>query len=690
MFLVILSIPTNEINANVTIPDANFKACLNLKLEQGETDPITQLQLEGMEGTLNCNSKNISDIDGAQYLTGIEWIYLTDNQISDVSPLKNLTQLTILTLDSNNISDISDLGGLTNLSNLSLNNNQVSNVGVVGNLSNLTKLGLGSNSISDINALKDLTNLTFLNLDGHGGNDISAISNLTNLDHLVLGQNNLTDISALSELVNVTKLTLNNNNITDISALEKLTKLNHLNLTSNQISDISVVSNLVNLNQLFSDRNQISDLNPVKDLQELTIFSVAYNQVSDVSMLNNLAKLEYLYVHNNQISDISALSGLSNLQNFVARAQNITLPDLVINNPIYQVPEIAKDHEGNLVGYETSNEYTFTSSGELKYIIINWSTSTPVGTNDYSGTVRQYVTYQEPTLTIDANNFSIHIDELDDLTTNLAKTKANVVSSYGTEDLKSVVTVDADEYNIIKNTNEEGVYDLTFSVEKNGVTEIKTVKVSVISDDTVEINSYMLNGSDFEIDSDDVVNLDIDGIISMSNATAWNRDSGSVATVGVVANTVNVDAGIYPVKLYVKEDSTVTTTINVTVVDTTESISLDASNFVIHINELEDLTKEDTKVRANVVSNHGSENITQAIEVDEVEYEVIKNTDEVEVYDLTFRVERDGSSVEKTVSVTVVGDELPTTGNVNYIWIFPLIIIALYIARKYVVNRKNM
>ena len=54
----------------------------------------------------------IVNLDGMQYLTGLNYLELTDNYIEDLSPLSTMTNLTSLALDFNNITDISSLAGL--------------------------------------------------------------------------------------------------------------------------------------------------------------------------------------------------------------------------------------------------------------------------------------------------------------------------------------------------------------------------------------------------------------------------------------------------------------------------------------------------------------------------------------------------------------------------------------------------
>jgi len=108
------------------VPDAAFAACLNTKyLGQAATAPITAGQLQGIVanngvpkeiGAVDCSSQGIVSVEGAQYLTGITYLLLNNNQISDPSPLNALTNLAYLDLDVNRIIDLSKVPNLLNLS----------------------------------------------------------------------------------------------------------------------------------------------------------------------------------------------------------------------------------------------------------------------------------------------------------------------------------------------------------------------------------------------------------------------------------------------------------------------------------------------------------------------------------------------------------------------------------------------
>jgi len=98
---------TDYIDVRVNIPDTNFKVAINGYLGQPPAYNPTIADLNGITGTFNAGSSNISSIEGAQYLTNLTKLYLYENQISDISAVSGLTNLTSLNLYENQISDIS-------------------------------------------------------------------------------------------------------------------------------------------------------------------------------------------------------------------------------------------------------------------------------------------------------------------------------------------------------------------------------------------------------------------------------------------------------------------------------------------------------------------------------------------------------------------------------------------------------
>ena len=128
-----------------TFPDANLEAAVRYAVGNS-SDPLTPAQLEGLS-TLVAVGYGIADLTGLEQCTGLEILWLPNNQITDLSPLSGLTALTLLGLNNNQIVDLAPLAGLTTLTSLELDDNLISDVDPLEGLYNLSYLSLRDNQI---------------------------------------------------------------------------------------------------------------------------------------------------------------------------------------------------------------------------------------------------------------------------------------------------------------------------------------------------------------------------------------------------------------------------------------------------------------------------------------------------------------------------------------------------------------
>jgi alpha-tubulin suppressor-like RCC1 family protein len=158
----------------INFQDANLEAAVRetIKKPSGE---ITDADVKVIT-SLNAYNKNISNLEGIQYFSGLEELELSSNQISNISVLSGLTSLKHLYLGNNQIRDISPLSGLTSLKELFLQANQISNISALRGLTGLEVLYLFGNKISDISVLRGLTGLKELSLAGNNISDYSPVA----------------------------------------------------------------------------------------------------------------------------------------------------------------------------------------------------------------------------------------------------------------------------------------------------------------------------------------------------------------------------------------------------------------------------------------------------------------------------------------------------------------------------------
>jgi len=117
---------------NVSIPDTYLEMALLNALEQ-RTGPITMEQLSSLT-VLRAWEREIKNLEGIQYCTNLQELFLGYNYIKDISPLKELTQLKELYLNGNLIEDLSPLSSLKHLEVLNISHNQVKSLEPVRHL----------------------------------------------------------------------------------------------------------------------------------------------------------------------------------------------------------------------------------------------------------------------------------------------------------------------------------------------------------------------------------------------------------------------------------------------------------------------------------------------------------------------------------------------------------------------------
>lgn len=239
---------------DVNMPDPHLRACLNTKyLTQAADAPITAQQLAGLGPKVSCiGSKpkagqpdtRITNLTGAELLTGVTELQLASNQIADLAPLTGLTQLQVLGLPGNKVSELQPLSGLTNLTKLNISFMPITSVKPLSGLTKLDDLSVTQRNteypgLASLEGVEGMTSLTRLVANNSQISDLTPLARLIQLKVLYVSSNQVADIAPLTDLVNLERLGLDYNKISDITALTKLTKLDTLSLANNHIADFS-------------------------------------------------------------------------------------------------------------------------------------------------------------------------------------------------------------------------------------------------------------------------------------------------------------------------------------------------------------------------------------------------------------------------------------------------------------------
>ena len=205
------------------VPDPSFRACLNSYLQQPADADVTADQLSGLTGTVTCDGgdrqERVTDLTGAQHLTGLTGLALNNNNIADLSPLAPLTGLTDLELLGNQVVSTQPLAALNALSTLDLRGNQVTDLSGLAQAAALTEFYADGNRLTDLTPLAGCTSLTTLWLAHNAITDLAPLAGLTQLKELSVEGNQVTRVTALAGLTGLRTLYLSDNRLTDLSPL---------------------------------------------------------------------------------------------------------------------------------------------------------------------------------------------------------------------------------------------------------------------------------------------------------------------------------------------------------------------------------------------------------------------------------------------------------------------------------------
>lgn len=397
--------------------DASLQACINQVLGQPAETVITEGDLAGLTGSLNCQGYNLSapivSLDGLEFATGLTGINVTNNDVSDLTPLAGLTALTQLNVAGNvDIDSVAPLAGLTNLQGFrgtGLEN--VTDWDSISTLTALQEVALAGTGITDVSFLSGMTALINLDLGSNTGlSDLSPLSGLDNLQWLVISNTGVTNFDAVGAIPSIEWLDADGLNVSDFSGILNLTNLtefvlgdvtstawNQLNgitvpleylyLSGEGITDVSWLEGL-NIEALTLYDTPLTSFDSVAAVEGLRFLYVENSNFSDVSPLAGLTSLETVYLDGNHVADISPLEvlGLSTLS-----AADQTIQASATTGNLFANPIVSLD--GSSVVFPDAqysaadNGFLFEETGPFSTV---WSVPTPSSSSvstEFSGTL---------------------------------------------------------------------------------------------------------------------------------------------------------------------------------------------------------------------------------------------------------------------------------------------------------------
>ena len=264
LLLILLCLPFIGFGQNVNIPDANFKAVLvgNSTINTNGDSEIQVSEATAFNGTIDCESMNISNLTGIEAFTTLENLQCGSNNLTSLDVTSN-TSLIELWCSYNQLTSL-DVSNNTNLTRLSCASNQLTTLDVSANTALMylfcTENQLTTLDVSQNTALENLecgsNNLTSLDVTSNTSlielwcsyTQLTSfdVSNNTNLTLLYCPYNQLTtlDVSATTALTmlwceennQLTSLDLRNGNNTNFHIMDAY---DNPNLTCINVDDVA-------------------------------------------------------------------------------------------------------------------------------------------------------------------------------------------------------------------------------------------------------------------------------------------------------------------------------------------------------------------------------------------------------------------------------------------------------------------
>lgn len=222
---------------------------------------------------LNAAKQGISDLEGLQYATKLQYLYLTGNRIGNdgLISFASMRRLLVLTLGENRFS-VLDVGGATSLGALILER---------------------SPSLVSISNLDDLTGLWKLDVRGSFNlTGLPGLDSVVNMTSLLISRTRMTTITLPR---NVSALHAQNIGKTTFTVPDTWTRVRLIDLRDNNLTSLTLpaASIATRLQSLTLGNNHLTSL-PFKDYPTLLTIDVSKNRMEtvDVTGLSKLRSLD--------------------------------------------------------------------------------------------------------------------------------------------------------------------------------------------------------------------------------------------------------------------------------------------------------------------------------------------------------------------------------------------------------------
>jgi Leucine-rich repeat (LRR) protein len=393
----------------VHIPDSGFAQCLadDLGLIGSDfgVDAVAAIE------TLDCSGRGITNLSGAEYLTGATSLDFSGNALTPsadntdpLAALSGLTSLTTLNLSAAGLTGIATLASLTGLVNLDISSNGVSDISALGSLAGLVSLDATGQqltqtveadtattlAVSDrlgnppefatvtgvsiesgqVTAEAGIYDLSFANATSGEGDPVTFSGTLELRAHVdvhfespalaaciadQLEVHPTPEVFSNLDLAPVVGVYCPDSTIMSLEGMQYLTNLASFDAPGNSIADLTPLATLHRLASLNLIDNKIADLSPLAGLTELQVLYVSDNMLSNIDTLAGLSALSHVKLANNHLTDLDALSGLTGLHTVYVSGNQLTDLSAISGMGLLQTLDASDNQLSDVADFTTAN-----------------------------------------------------------------------------------------------------------------------------------------------------------------------------------------------------------------------------------------------------------------------------------------------------------------------------------------------
>ncbi|MFA5552603.1 MAG: leucine-rich repeat domain-containing protein [Trueperaceae bacterium] len=283
-----------ELDATITIPDADFRDYLHVRTGIPAGQPLTCGALRALDQLYLGATRSVRSLEGVEHLQGVTRIslyeqnLLTDAEFDRLGALVNNTSLGIY--EAALLTSIEFVEAFVGLTSLQLDDTGLKTLAGVEDLTELGTLFVrGNSALTSAAPVTDLVNLEVVQLTGSGVSSLEPFNGKPNLRRLMATNNALTsvgvrDLPALEELQvtgnqiealpqfrdsgfpNLRLIAVGHNRLTDLAGLEGLT-LRFLAASGNQLTTMHHIADLTGVEDLYLDDNLLVDMTPLGSIE---------------------------------------------------------------------------------------------------------------------------------------------------------------------------------------------------------------------------------------------------------------------------------------------------------------------------------------------------------------------------------------------------------------------------------------